>query len=72
MQKWHLFNFGGGRQSDVDIRKSEPWEEKDTETILWALKASREGGREEGARRTKSGSARLLSAALNFLRVLRF
>jgi len=32
----------------VDIRKSEPWEEKDTEKILRALKAWREGGREGG------------------------
>jgi len=40
----------------VDIRKSEPWEEKDTEKILWALKALREGGREGGSERGERGA----------------
>jgi hypothetical protein len=30
----------------LDIMKSEPWEEKDTEKNVWALKAWREGGKE--------------------------
>jgi hypothetical protein len=47
----------------VDIRKSEPWEEKDTEKILWALKALREGGR-EGAKEGKEERWRKCTTAL--------